>query len=153
MAQIVKPEMIIDLGSLDGSFVSLLDTANRLLEITRRRKYERSFLLFECFDFALSAEIQRRPSSGGPSHSFCLPERVENRFLSKVNVLNPNPKYFFRSHARVEHNFRDVAEWLAPRPSIWDSKLSVLAQVPGKSVGLNGSTQHQIETQAQGFSS
>jgi hypothetical protein len=31
--QIVKPELIFDLGSLDGCFVSLLDTANRFVAI------------------------------------------------------------------------------------------------------------------------
>lgn len=113
MTQIVKPKVNFDPGPGDSAGVRLLHGSDRFLNIVRRRKHERSSQLVPSVHAGPEqrAEIVRHRDCS--TRGLRFPERVENCSLPEVYILDPYPRHFFRPHARVQHNSRDVAEWMA----------------------------------------
>src|ERR1700730_8363422 len=112
MAKIIKPEMAADLCSSGGGLVGFLYTADRLVDIARRREHKRSFDLYRFFDSSPEQRHNIIRHGDRPTRRFRLTERIENGFLFEVHVLDAYSKHLIWPHAGVEHDFRNVVEWL-----------------------------------------
>jgi hypothetical protein len=99
MPQIVKPEMFFDASILDSSVMRLSHTSNWALGVALCREHERAFGFLRA-PLKQFRDIRRHGHL--PPRCFRFAERVEDRTLTEIQVLNPDSEDFLRSQAREQ---------------------------------------------------